>query len=344
MRFVVIAIVIIFCFSACFQQKEEIINFHADTLHVYATEVFLNDDFYQEVFPVFENIFNCSVELKTFSNVFSLLDSVNSIPDSLQKIDVIFGLDNVVYSQFYKDSLFIPYEANNLRFVEKDIQFDPTFQTTPVSYCQIGFIYNSFQIEKAPSTFGEMQDGIFKKKIILMNPETSSLGRAMLIWSVAAFGKNGYGHFWRSVKENIFEIADNYNDAYNMFLANQAPLVIGYNTTPIYHQTIENSDKYKTTIPSEGSYNYILAAAIYKKCSNLALAQKFIEFTLSEDFQTYVPNRMWMYPANKNITLEAKYDLLPFMRKDYSKTLSSRSINYNLKKWINNWESIMLKK
>ncbi|MCF7793646.1 MAG: thiamine ABC transporter substrate-binding protein [Candidatus Cloacimonetes bacterium] len=343
MRNAVIFIIIGLCFYGCFWQKEEIVDFHSDTLHVYATEIFLNEDFYSEMFPLFENIFNCEVDTKIFPDVFAILDSLKNIPDSLQNIDIIFGLDNVVYPDIYKDSLLIAYEAKNLRFVEKKNLIDPTFQTTPVSFCQIGFIYNNYQIEKVPSTFGEMQDGIFKEKIILMNPRTSSLGRAMLIWSVAAFGSNGYGHFWRSVKENIYTVADNNDDAYNMFLAAQAPLVIGYNTTPVYHQIMENSQKYKTTIPSEGSYNYYLTAGIHRSTHNLEMSQKFIEFILSEDFQTYIPKRMWMYPVNKQIELGPKYELLPKSTKDYSKTFSDRSINRNISAWLKRWESIMLK-
>ncbi|HPR17878.1 MAG TPA: ABC transporter substrate-binding protein, partial [Candidatus Cloacimonadota bacterium] len=195
----------------CQCRTESVPDFHADTLRVYATEVFLNDDFYDEVFPIFQNIFHCHVQTTVFQDGFALLDTIRQ-NDSLD-IDIVFGFDNVILNEIRGDSLFIPYEAQNLRFVKKDWQIDPTFQMTPVSHTQIGFIYDSYSIGNAPSTFGEMQDGILKDKIIIINPNTSSLGRAMLIWSVAAFGENGYSHFWRSVKANIYKITDNYDDA-----------------------------------------------------------------------------------------------------------------------------------
>ncbi len=327
---------------SCLRQAEQPVNFHADTLHVYAAEVFLNEDFYQDIFPVFENIFNCKIALTNFPDNITLMDSVLSKPDSLRRIDLILGLDNILFSSFYKSNLFVPYEAKNLRFVEKRLQFDPSYQLTPISYSQIGFIYNSSIIENAPSTFGEMQDGIFKEKIIMINPRTSGLGRAMLIWSVAAFGENGYGHFWRSVKSNIYRIADNYDDAYNMFLAAQAPLLIGLSTTPVYHQINENSQKFRSTLPSEGSFRYYLAAGIYKSVLKLEMAQKFMEFLLAQDFQSQIPDYMWMYPVNKDIKLDANFELLPASKKDYYGKISNRAVQQHLERWISRWESIIL--
>ena len=44
--------------SGCFLKKKQQEDFSEDTLHLFATEVFLNDTFYSETMPIFENIFN----------------------------------------------------------------------------------------------------------------------------------------------------------------------------------------------------------------------------------------------------------------------------------------------
>lgn len=343
MRYLAFIIIISIGLFGCSEKKDKSIESASDTLYVYATEVFLNDQFYNETFSLFEDIFQCEIDIKVFPNSFTLIDSVKSTPDSLRQIDVIFGIDNIVFCDIYQDSLFLPYEAQNLRYVQKENLIDDTYQTVPVSFCQLGFISNSERIKNIPSSFGEMQDGIFKNKIILLNPRTSSLGRAMLIWSVAAFGKNGYGHFWRSVKENIFQIVDNYDEAYNMFLAAQAPLIIGYSTTPVYHAIEENSSRFKTTLPLEGSFNFYLTAGIFHSTKNLVLAKSFIEFILSEDFQSFIPQRMWMFPVNKKVILDENYELIPKTQTDYSRTFSNWSINKNSESWLKRWESIMKK-
>jgi len=342
MKYILSIILILICLQACFWEKEEEETFESDTLFVYTSKVFLNEDFYHDFFPLFEKIFKCKIELTEFSNASEMLENVVTHKESL-KADVVLGVDNTEFYNILNDSIFLAYEPQNLKYVEKDLIFDKTYHVIPVYYGQISFIYDSFDIEKAPATFGEMQDGKFKKKIILMHPESSSLGRGMLLWSIAAFGENGYRHFWRSVKENIYTIADNYDEAYNMFLAGQAPLVIGYSSTPVYHSQLEHSDKYRSAIPSEGSFNLIKGAGIFSGTKHQILAEKFIEFLLSEEFQSFIPDRIWMYPVHNKINNGYEYELLPFSQKDYSVVLSQRTIRKRLPRWIDKWESIMMK-
>lgn len=342
MRYFILTILFLICLQACFWEKPEKVTLESDKLFVYTSEVFLNEDFYDDFFQIFEQIFKCTIEFTKFSSASEMLAEVVSQKDSIN-VDVVLGVDNTIFYNVLRDSVFLAYEPQNLKYVDKNLIFDNTYHVIPVYYGQLAFIYNSYAIEKAPVTFGEMQDGKFKKKIILMHPESSSLGRGMLLWSVAAFGENGYSHFWRSVKENIFSIADNYDDAYNMFLAGQAPLVIGYSTSPVYHSRKENSPKYKSTIPSEGSFNLITGAGIVKNTDKQKLAKHFIEFLLSDNFQSFIPDNMWMYPVNNKVNTGSNYKLLPFSKKDHSTILPQRVIRKNLPIWIEKWESIMLK-
>ena len=327
--------------SGCFLKKKQQEDFSEDTLHLFATEVFLNDTFYSETMPIFENIFNCRVELTNFPNATVLLDELTN-NDSIE-VDVVFGLDNTLLYRTLQESLFIAYEAQNLKYIPKEYIIDKTNQMIPICSSPLAFIYNDQSIEKAPETFGEMQDGIFKDKIILLNPHTSSLGRAMLIWSVAAFGENGYSHFWKSVKENIFTIADDQEEGYNMFLAAQAPLIQAYSSSIIYHIKQEATDRFKATIPQEGCFKVIKTAGIAARSENVELAKHFIDFLLSDDFQTIVPERMWMYPCSKNIKLNNDYELLPAVKNDYTSQLSSRTVGRRISAWLKRWDSIMLK-
>ena len=327
--------------NGCFLKKKQDEDFSSTTLHLFATDVFLNETFYTEVMPIFENIFNCKVELTSFPNATLLM--VELINNDSTDVDVVFGLDNTLLYQVLQESLFVAYEPINIRFVPKEYVIDKTNRMIPICFAPIAFIHNSRTIEKAPETFGEMQDGKFKDKIIIINPHTSSLGRAMLIWSVAAFGEHGYSHFWRSIKENIHTIANNEEDGYNMFLAAQAPLIQAYSSTTVYHIKQETTDKYKASIPHEGCFNLIKTAGIVANTKNRVLAQHFIDFLLSEDFQKLVPERMWMFPCNKKIDLNSDYKLLPMVKNDYTSQLSTRTIGRRFSAWLRKWDSIMQK-
>ena len=335
-------LILLCCLQSCFWQKKDAATYELDTLFVLTTDVFLNEDFYSEFFPVFEEIFKCRIEYTSYADAADILKALTEKNDSL-RVDVVLGVDNTYFHMMMPDSIFLAYEPHNLRYADKNLIFDDSFHIVPVFYTQLAFIYNSYAIDKAPATFGEMQDGKFKNMIIMIHPESSSLGRGMLLWSVAAFGENGYGHFWRSVKANICSLAKNYDEAYNMFLAGQAPLVAGYSTTPVYHYRKDHSEKYRSTIPMEGSFNLITGAGIVKNTEKPELAKRFIEFLLSDDFQNFIPDQIWMYPANSKTHKGKEYDFLPFSKKDYSTILTQKTIGKRMDKWMESWKSIMLK-
>ncbi len=329
-----------FLIIGCSTKKETVQISNNSELKIYASSIFLNSDFYSDVIPVFEEIFNCHIELKEFKNAQLMFQQIIAEKDS-SEVDIILGLDNTLSAEAISESLFIDYEPKNLKFVQKELIFDETNHLNPVYYCNLAFIFNSNSIEEPPETFGEMQDGKFKKMIVILDPETSSFGRAMLLWSVSAFGENGYGHFWKSVKENIFIVAEDYDDAYNIFLAAEAPLLLGSSTIPVYHSQINKTKKYRSTIPQEGGYNLIHGVGIMRSVKNQRLAEQFVEFLLSEDFQNLIPKETWMFPVNKKVDLPYEFKLLPKPKKDLTGELSSRVVQRRLKSWIKRWKNIM---
>ncbi|MCD6177634.1 MAG: thiamine ABC transporter substrate-binding protein [Candidatus Cloacimonetes bacterium] len=338
----IITFLIIILVLSCNKQYENKIPKKNRTLNIYAVDVFLNEDFYDNIIPIFTDIIECEIVITKFPDALSMLDKAISEKDSTD-IDLLFGIDNTLLFKAEKESLFIQYESNNLHDIHEDFIFDKEHRVNPVCYSHIAFNYNSYVISDPPITFGEMQDGKFKDQIIIMNPRTSSLGRAMLFWSVAAFGRNGYGHFWRSIKDNVFSIYENQNDAYNAYLAGEAPMIVGLETTHIYHIQRDNTDKYKSIIPKEGGFKFIVGVGILKSSQKEYLADKFVDFLLSKEFQESITEEMWMKPVNGKVKLPVDYEILPQITNDYTKELSTRRTSWQYDEWIAKWKQIMLK-
>ena len=342
MKNLILLIFVNFLILSCSKQGENKIKEDTQILNIYAVDVFLNEDFYENIIPLFTSIFGCEVNITKFPNALSMIDQAISEKDSTY-IDLLFGIDNTLLFKIEQESLFIQYESNNLQNIHEDLIFDKKYRINPVCFSNISFNYNSYVISDPPITFGEMQDGKFKNQIIIMNPKTSSLGRAMLFWSVAAFGRNGYGHFWRSIKDNVLSIYDNKNDGYNAYLAGEAPMILGMETTPIYHLQHDKTDKYRSTIPKEGGFKFIVGVGILESTKNEYLAEKFVDFLLSKDFQEMITEEMWMVPVNKKVKLPLDYEILPKITNDYTKVLSTKQTKLQYNEWIAKWNRIMLK-
>jgi thiamine transport system substrate-binding protein len=333
--FLIIVLILVFGCKSDLNRENQT---KTDKLIVYTTQSIIWENSWKNVLSDFEMKNECSLEFITFPNSYYLLEALKTNSTA----DIVLGLDNINFFTDYLDTLFIPYQPAGSKTIKEDLIFDKKFSLTPVSYGELSFIINKNEIGDLPYTFGIMQDGMFKQKLLFPHPRTSSSGKAFLLWSISAFGVNGYGHFWRSIKENIFTTTDNWDESYNMFLAGEAPIVLGYSTIPLYHVIRDSSDIVDSVIPSEGGFRIIETAGIFYKSQNLLLSQKFIDYLLKPEYQNTILTTKWVYPAT---TIESAYsaDRFPEMTKDLTFELSAGYIRQNFSNWLDRWISLMEK-
>lgn len=309
-------------------------------LRVAVVERCISSDIWSKFLPDFGRENNCRIVIVPCNSTHTLRNFLQS-EDSL-KADVLVGLDQLTMASLDNDTLFQDYQGKNRKLLDRELMIEKNYRFIPISYSQMAFIYNSEEISEPPATFGEMQDGIWQDKIIILDPRTSSLGNAMLIWSLALFGEHGYNHFWRSIKANIFQVAANWDDAYQLFLAGEAPLVLGLSTFPLFHVLSENNHIYKSFIPKEGGFKLIEGAVILARTAHPELSQSFIDLLLSADFQQEMISSRWMLPANGNVELPAEFQNLPRVSKDFTGEISYNQLRKQNQLWIQKWEKTIL--
>ena len=105
----------------------------------------------------------------------------------------------------------------------------------------------------------------------------------------------------------------------------------------------DNTDKYRSTIPKEGGFKFIVGVGILKSTQNEYLADKFVDFLLSKDFQEMITEEMWMKPVNRKVKLPVDYEILSQISNDYTNELSVRQTKMQYNEWISKWKRIMLK-
>ncbi len=295
-----------------------------------------------KIVPIFEKKFNCKVKLVGCGDAGQLLNK--AIKEKANPVaDVIVGIDNTFLEKALDESILRPFKPENLSKVKKSVIFDKTASLSPYDYGYFAFVYNSDIVKNPPTTFGEMQDPKWKKKFIFIDPRTSSVGNGLLLWTVAAFGEYGYGHFWESIRKNVLTSPASWGDAYNMFLAGEAPIVLSYSTSPAYHIENDSTYKYKAFIPQEGGFMQIEGCGVINNCKHPDLAKKFVNFMLSEQVQNFIPKTQWMYPANSNIKLPESFTNLPQPTKNLNYKLKPKTIKKNSEKWIKRWIKEMSK-
>ena len=116
------------------------------------------------------------------------------------------------------------------------------------------------------------------------------------MWLKAAHGEDSV-EIWEGLNDNILTVTAGWSDAYSMFIEADADMVLSYTTSPAFHIIAENDNTKSAANFDEGHYMQIEVAAKLASSKNPDLADKFLEFMTSNDFQSIIPKTNWMYPA-----------------------------------------------
>lgn len=319
---------------ACAKEKKKADPAHQ--LYVFATEKKVCPNFWQDNMIEFSEVFDCDISWKIFAEPGEMYAEYAGL-DSLQKRpDLILGLDEVAAAQAKNDSAFAPAKLNNLNKLNNRLKSKED-KLIPLFYSSLGFLYNKTAITNHPQSFGEIQDGVWQKQLLMSHPINSALGKTFLTWSIAAFGRNGYGHFWRSMKDNIYSAPADWDRAADMFLAEQANILFVPCSYYSYFQELQSEDKYGLFVPAEGSYLYqeyggVLLASAHKK-----IAFDLLNYLISDNFQGKAAGQRYLYPSNKNI--EHKLPL-PENNKIFRLQYSDQQLAKHIGRWSNRWERL----
>jgi thiamine transport system substrate-binding protein len=262
-----------------------------------------------KVIPLFEKEQNCKVTLVSKGDAGQVL-SAAVLEKGSPKADVLIGLDNNLVRKAIQADVLEVFAPKNLSLVAPGLDFDPTHHLTPFDYGYFALIWDSQKLANPPKTLGDLTKPEYAKKLILMDPRTSTPGLGFLATVVAAKGDK-WPEFWKALKPSILTVTSGWDAGYGMFTQGEAPLVISYTTSPAYHVQNDKTDRYKAIVFPEGLIMQVEGAGILKGAKHADLAKAFIEFMLTAKFQGELPLTQWMYPVNPDIKLPASYQAAP---------------------------------
>ena len=178
----------------------------------------------------------------------------------------------------------------------------------------------------------------YKGKVILIDPRTSSVGMGLLLWTYNVFGDE-YLNWWEKMKDNALTIASGWSSAYGLFTEGEAPIVLSYTTSPVYHVMYEDTTRYQALVFSEGHEATIEGMGILKSAKNIKEAKAFIDFVLT-DGQVTLALANSMYPVNTAIELPKAFDYAPKPAKIFK---SGQVGQEKTSKLLESWTEVMTK-
>ncbi|MDR1428872.1 MAG: thiamine ABC transporter substrate-binding protein [Spirochaetaceae bacterium] len=210
--------------------------------------------------------------------------------------DVILGLDQNMLNRALSSGFFEPYTPEGFDRVFRELRVDSTNSLIPMDYSYFAFVYDSELLENPPRSLEELTEERFAKKIILLDPRTSSPGQGFFAWTREVYGRD-WPEYWRRLAPSILTIAGGWTSGYGLFTSREAPLVLSYTTSPGYHLEYENTERYRAAIFSDGHPLQVELAGLLRGAANKENGKRFMDFMLSPAFQETLALKNSMYPA-----------------------------------------------
>ncbi|MBT4644961.1 MAG: thiamine ABC transporter substrate binding subunit [Pelagibacteraceae bacterium] len=280
----------------------------------------------------FEDKYNIDLELIAVDSAATLLNKV-ILEGSNTKADIVLGLDMNLFDSADKSGLFINHSLDNL---ENNIMLPIKWNSkifVPYNYGYFAFVYNNTKLLNPPKSMDELINST-DARIVIQDPRTSTPGLGLLIWMKALYG-NDAKNKWVKLNKKIISVTKGWTDAYyNFFMAGEADLVLSYSTSPAAHIMFEENYEISAAIFEEGNYVSIEFAGILKSSNNQRMANNFLRFMISDDFQSVLPSTNIMYPIANNLMLPEAFNKIevPDMLQ-----IDPEEINKNKDEWINEW-------
>lgn len=282
----------------------------------------------------FEAKCGCDVNFVALDDGVSILNRLR-LEGGNSKADIVLGLDNNLMAEAKKTDLLTEHNVDTANTVLPNGWSDTTF--VPYDYGYFAFVYNTEKLANPPKSMKELVETRDDLKVIYQDPRTSTPGQGLMLWMKSIYGDD-VTQAWQKLASKTVTVTKGWSEAYSMFLNGESDLVLSYTTSPAYHLIAENDSKFATANFAEGHYMQVEVAAKVKGAKNSELADQFMNFILSDEFQSAMPTGNWMYPVT-DVELPKGFETLSVPNKSLS--FSADEVAKMRKSWIREWQSAL---
>jgi thiamine transport system substrate-binding protein len=262
--------------------------------------------------------------------------------------DGVYGIDNTFASRAVDEGILTAYDANKLPSSAEQYRLtgDGKDDLTPIDYGDVCVNVDDSWFAKKnltpPKTLDDLTKPAYKGLFVTPGATTSSPGLAFLLATIAAKG-DGWQDYWKQLMANDTKITAGWTDAYEVdFTAGggngDRPIVTSYSSSPPF--TIPDGATTPTTSALlDTCFRQVEYAGVLKGSDNPAGMKKFIDFMVGQDFQTALPDNMYVYPVDSTVKLPADWaSYAPVSPHPFS--VDPSAVTKNRTTWLREWRDV----
>jgi thiamine transport system substrate-binding protein len=260
--------------------------------------------------------------------------------------DVAYGVDTTFASRALDEDVFAAYESPEAANGPADHALDDTDRLTAVDIGDVCLNVDTAALAAkgvpVPKGYADLVKPEYRDLLVVEDPATSSPGLAYLLGTIAALG-DGWQDHWRALKANGVQVVSGWEEAYTQEFSGSSgkgprPIVVSYASSPSAELADDGTPR--TAAVLDTCFRQVEYAGILAGAAHADDAEEVMDFLLSEEFQSKVPEQMYVYPARSDVALpEAWRQAAPLPTAPAE--LPSAEIQENRERWIAEWRAVV---
>ncbi|MDR1450603.1 MAG: thiamine ABC transporter substrate-binding protein [Propionibacteriaceae bacterium] len=261
--------------------------------------------------------------------------------------DVVFGLDNTFATRAVDAGVLTPYTSPALPAGAESWGLEGG-ALTPVDYGDVCLNADDAWFADhglaLPETLDDLVKPAYADLLVVPNPASSSPGLAFLAATVGAKGDPGYLAYWAALTANGVLVTSGWTEAYTVEFSGSSgqgprPLVLSYASSPLYE--IGPDGQSRTSALPKTCFRQVEYAGVIAGAANPDGARQFIDFLLSAETQSEIPETMYMSPVNPAAAVPADWAAYTDVVTDPIE-VSASLIAEKREDWIRAWTETVL--
>ncbi|HET9501334.1 MAG TPA: thiamine ABC transporter substrate-binding protein [Marmoricola sp.] len=262
--------------------------------------------------------------------------------------DMQYGVDNTFASRAIDNGVLQEAGVHTDPSVDRfRLDGDGRDQLVPIDYSDVCVNVDDTWFARhhlaPPTSFDDLTKPAYKGLFVTPGASSSSPGMAFLVATIGKYGDQ-WPSYWRKLMANDTLITSGWTDAYEVdFTAGGGkngtrPIVLSYSSSPPF--TIpEGKQRPTTSALLDTCFRQVEYAGVLAGAKNPDGARKFLEFMTEHDFQSALPENMYVYPVLEDAEVPPDWSKwAPPSPHPYR--VPAAEIDANRSRWLTTWRDI----
>lgn len=259
--------------------------------------------------------------------------------------DAAFGIDNTFASRPLEAGAFATHGAQLPPGAEEYVLDQGADRLAPVDNASVCVNVDTAWFEREaiepPETLEDLTEPEYAGLFVTPGASTSSPGMAFFLATVAQYGDE-WPSYWSDLLGNGALVVDGWEDAYYGDFTGGSeqgtrPIVVSYDSSPAF--TVKGGET-TTAALLDTCFRQVEYAGVLEGAENPEGARALIEWLLTDEVQSALPEAMYVFPVSATATIPqdwAEFAVQP----DVPYELPSTEIAANREEWLTEWTEVV---